>query len=75
LNDNDEETRRNVFMLWLGGFFSALNIVTEDIVLRDKELEDFFAEMKEACKNQPEKYIGNLAYELSVPYIQKAMGN
>ena len=40
-DDEDDETRRAVFMLWLGGFFLALNIVTGDVVLRDKELHEF----------------------------------
>lgn len=61
------KARKTAYKLWLGGFFTALNMVAEAAVLPEKSLEVFYLDLEEACKQNPDAYVGTMVSELSAP--------
>ena len=69
----NHENRKYAYKLWLGGYFTAFNMVAESVVLTESGLEGFYQELAESCRKNPEIFVGTMVSELSAPYLVRAM--
>jgi hypothetical protein len=73
LQPKNYNNRKYAYKLWLGGYFTALNMLSKNQVLRETNLEGFYQELEQSCKKYPGVYIGTLVSELSTPYLEEAL--